>query len=107
MIHAVELPHDGDHDSAVLYIAATPSTPENVRYMKQQVADFKARVPPEDFRSQGSDETKFKGYLGEEGILGGGRKAAGFVLWEHEGETGRFSLVPFCTFSVILCHFPS
>jgi hypothetical protein len=81
MIHAVEPKHEGDHDSAVMYIAATPSTPENVRYMKQQVQDFRAGVPPEDFK-QGTDETKFKGYLGEKGILNGevGKKAAGFYL---------------------------
>jgi hypothetical protein len=81
MIHAVEPKHEGEIDSAVMYIAATPSTPENIRYMKQQVLDFKAGVAPEDFK-QGTDETKFKGYLGEEGIQNGeaGRKAAGFYL---------------------------
>jgi hypothetical protein len=81
MIHAVEPKHEGDHDSAVMYIAATPSTPENVRYMKQQVQDFRVGVPPEDFK-QGTDETKFKGYLGEDGILNedAGRKAAGIYL---------------------------
>jgi Protein of unknown function (DUF1479) len=81
MIHAVEPRHEGDHDSAVMYIAATPSTPENVRYMKQQVRDFRAGVPPEDFK-HGTDESKFKGYLGGKGVLNGdvGKKAAGFYL---------------------------
>ena len=81
MIHAVEPKHEGENDSSVIYIAATPSTPENMRYMKQQLQDFRNGVPPEDFK-QGTDETKFKGYLGEEGILNGeaGRKAAGFEL---------------------------
>jgi hypothetical protein len=81
MIHAVEQKHEGEYDSSVMYIAATPSTPENIRYIKQQFRDFKDGVPPEDFK-QGTDETKFKGYLGETGILNGelGRKAAGFTL---------------------------
>jgi hypothetical protein len=81
MIHAVEPKHEGETDSAVMYIAATPSTQENIRYMKQQLQDFRAGVPPEDFK-QGTDESKFKGYLGEKGILNGaaGRKAAGFEL---------------------------
>jgi hypothetical protein len=81
MIHAVEQKHEGEYDSSVIYIAATPSTPENIRYMKQQLRDFRNGVPPEDFK-QGTDETRFKGYLGESGILNGeaGRKAAGFGL---------------------------
>lgn len=81
MIHAVEPKHEGKNDSCVVYVAATPSTPENMRYMKQQLQDFRNGVPPEDFK-QGTDESKFKGYLGEEGILNGeaGRKAAGFEL---------------------------
>jgi hypothetical protein len=84
MIHAVEQKHEGKFDSAVMYIPATPSTPENIRYMKQQLRDFRNGVPPEDFK-QGTDERKFKGYLGEEGILNGksGRKAAGFELEKY------------------------
>ncbi|KAH8656648.1 hypothetical protein BGZ60DRAFT_417436 [Tricladium varicosporioides] len=81
MIHGVDSEHNGTHDSSVLYIAAVPTTPDNVAYMKGQVADFRAGVPPEDFRGNGTDETKFKGYLGEKGILSEeGRKAAGFEL---------------------------
>lgn len=79
MIHAVDPEHTGTQDSAVLYIAAVPTTPGNVQYMKQQVADFRAGVPPADFRANGTDETTFKGYLGEAGVLNGdtGRRAAG------------------------------
>jgi hypothetical protein len=79
MIHAVDPEHNGTQDSAVLYIAAVPTTPANVRYMKQQAADFRAGVPPEDFRGQGTDETKFKGYQGEAGIPNddAARRAAG------------------------------
>ena len=81
MIHGVDVKHTGTHDSSVLYIAAVPSTEENVKYMKQQVEDFRAGVPPEDFRHSGTDETKFKGYLGEAGVVGDdGRTAAGFNL---------------------------
>ncbi|TIA71341.1 DUF1479-domain-containing protein [Aureobasidium pullulans] len=82
MIHGVDVQHTGDHDSAVLYIAAVPTTEANTRYMRQQVVNFKAGVPPEDFARIGTDETIFRGYKGEEGILNGqaGRKAAGLYL---------------------------
>lgn len=82
MIHGVDSQHNGTHDSAVLYIAAVPTTPANSRYMRQQVENFKAGVPPGDFERNGTDETKFVGYKGEAGVLNGeaGRKAAGYDL---------------------------
>ncbi|KAG9673375.1 DUF1479-domain-containing protein, partial [Aureobasidium melanogenum] len=82
IIHGVDVNHTGTHDSAVLYIAAVPSTLANIQYMRQQVQDFKHGVPPVDFKDNGTDETKFVGYKGEEGVLNGqaGRKAAGFDL---------------------------
>ena len=81
MIHGVDVHHTGTHDSSVLYIAAVPSTQENVKYMKQQVENFRAGVPPEDFKTSGTDETKFNGYLSECGVKGSeGRRAAGFEL---------------------------
>ena len=82
MCHAVEVEHHGDHDASVAYIAATPTTQENSRYIKEQLKDFLEGRPPVDFRSQRkkvSIEKDFKGYVGEKGILGeGGRKAMGF-----------------------------
>lgn len=81
MCHAVEVDHNGDHDASVAYIAATPSTLENKRYIKGQLEDFLNGFPPEDFRS-GSREMFFDGFPGENGILGGeeGRRAMGFDL---------------------------
>lgn len=81
MCHAVEVEHSGDSDASIAYIAATPMTPTNVRYIKSQLANFLSGKPPEDFRS-GIDETKLKGYLGESGIPNGeaGRRAMGFDL---------------------------
>ncbi|KAI4850165.1 DUF1479-domain-containing protein [Aureobasidium sp. EXF-8845] len=82
MIHGVDSQHNGIHDSAVLYIAAVPTTPANTSYMRQQVIKFKAGCPPGDFERNDTDETKFVGYKGEAGVLNGeaGRKAAGFDL---------------------------
>jgi hypothetical protein len=81
MCHAVEVEHSGKHDASVVYIAATPTTPVNVRYVKSQLENFLAGSPPEDFPG-GIDETKLKGYLGESGIPNGeaGRAAMGFGL---------------------------
>jgi hypothetical protein len=81
MCHAVEVEHSGQHDASVAYIAATPTTPTNIRYVKTQLQTFLAGGPPEDFPS-GMDETKLKGYLGEKGIVNGeaGRAAMGFGL---------------------------
>ncbi|KAI9737875.1 MAG: hypothetical protein M1834_009245 [Cirrosporium novae-zelandiae] len=80
MCHAVEVEHSGDSDSSVAYIAATPTTPANIRYIKGQLKSFLAGMPLEDYPA-GSDETKLVGYLGEKGIPSeAGRKAMGFEL---------------------------
>jgi hypothetical protein len=81
MCHAVEVEHSGKDDASVVYIAATPTTPNNIRYIKSQLQDFLTGHPPEGFPS-GMDETKLKGYLGEGGIVNGkaGRAAMGFGL---------------------------
>ena len=82
MCHAVEVDHRGDHDASVAYIAATPTTEENTKYVKGQLKDFLEGRAPEDFRSEQKKvaiEKNFKGYTGETGILNqAGRKAMGF-----------------------------
>ncbi|KAK5119742.1 hypothetical protein LTR85_007318 [Meristemomyces frigidus] len=82
MCHAVEVEHHGQHDSSVVYVAATPTTPTNALYMKAQLHDFLAGRAPEDFKRSGSDESGYKGFLGEKSILSGeeGRRAMGFGL---------------------------
>ncbi|KIX05671.1 uncharacterized protein Z518_03643 [Rhinocladiella mackenziei CBS 650.93] len=81
MCHAVEVEHNGDHEASVAYIAATPRTEGNKRYIKGQLEDFLQGIPPEDFR-KGSREINFKMFTGENGILSGesGRRAMGFDL---------------------------
>ncbi|KIX93494.1 uncharacterized protein Z520_10672 [Fonsecaea multimorphosa CBS 102226] len=81
MCHAVEVEHNGDHEASVAYIAATPSTNENKRYIKRQLQDMLNGIPPEDFR-RGPAEKNFHLYTGEKGLLGGdaGRRAMGFDL---------------------------
>lgn len=81
MVHAVEVEHSGAEDASVAYIAATPTTPTNRRYIKQQLRDFLAGRPLEDFK-RGADERKFKGFMGADGItnIEAGRAAMGFGL---------------------------
>jgi hypothetical protein len=49
MIHAAEQTHEGENDSALIYIVATPTTPGKVRYIKLLLQDFQNGVPPENF----------------------------------------------------------
>ncbi len=82
MCHAVEVDHNGNHDASVAYIAATPSTEVNRKYVKAQLKDFLEGRAPEDFRHEGrrvSNEKEFKGAAGGKDIMcQEGRKAAGF-----------------------------
>ncbi|RFU27655.1 hypothetical protein B7463_g8682, partial [Scytalidium lignicola] len=84
MIHAVEVDHFGSGDSSVAYVAATPTTDTNVKYIKGQLKSFlDGGRAPEDFWSADLvPESEYQGYLGEGGILSGeqGRKAMGFGL---------------------------
>lgn len=83
MSHAVEIDHDGPNDASVAYVGATPSTPTNVAYMKEQVKAFVAGEVPLDFkRPHSGNESELKGWKGEEAILSGeeGRRAMGFYL---------------------------
>jgi hypothetical protein len=68
MCHAVEVEHHGEQDASVAYIAATPSTKENGRYIRSQFEDFLRGVPPEYLRG-GSDERDFEGSSCEGSIL--------------------------------------
>lgn len=84
MIHAVEVEHNGSQYSSVAYVGATPSTPANRAYVKEQLRLFELGLPPHDF-SQGEGavkESDMIGYVGEKAILGGeaGRMAMGYGL---------------------------
>lgn len=80
--HAVEVEHNGDNEACVAYIAATPSTEQNKRYMKQQLQDLRDGVPPLDFRHNDcASERDFHGFEGEAAVLSdGGRRALGYGL---------------------------
>ena len=80
--HAVELDHQGDSVSSVIYVAATPTTPENLAYVQRQMKAFLDGEPPEDFLG-GSIERNFKGYPGaKELVLNGdaGLRAMGISV---------------------------
>ncbi|EPE04115.1 hypothetical protein F503_04630 [Ophiostoma piceae UAMH 11346] len=68
MCHAIELDHQGDSISSVIYVAATPTTPENLAYVQRQLKAFLDGEPPEDFRG-GSIERNFKGYPGAKELV--------------------------------------
>jgi hypothetical protein len=81
MVHAVEVEHNGEQDASVAYIAATPSTEENLKYIKAQNMDFLEGRAPEDFRNERKKvgfEPGFTGWMGEGAIHEGGRQAMGF-----------------------------
>ena len=83
MVHAVEVKHEGTQYSSVVYVGATPSTPANRAYVKEQLRLFSSGLPPQDFPNPGAvKERDMSGYIGEEAILGGemGRRAMGFGL---------------------------
>ncbi len=83
MCHAVEVEHNGANEACVAYIAATPSTEGNKKYMAEQLKAFLSGAQPEDFRQDGAvSEKNYVGYAGEAGILSGeaGRRAMGFEI---------------------------
>lgn len=84
MVHAVEVEHSGSDYSSVVYVGATPSTPANREYVKEQLRLFKEGLSPQDFpKPTGAmKECNMKGYVGEEALMGGeaGRMAMGYAL---------------------------
>jgi hypothetical protein len=67
MCHAVDAEHIGDQDASVVYIAANPTTKINKEYMKRQYEKMALGLPPPDFLSSGSDESKLDGFKGFSG----------------------------------------
>ncbi|KXS96604.1 hypothetical protein AC579_10574 [Pseudocercospora musae] len=87
MCHAVEVEHNVEHEACVAHIAATPSTEQNKKYMKQQVENFLHGKAPPDFEREGLfSERGYEGFTGEQSILSGdeGRRAFGFDLLGQE-----------------------
>ncbi|EIN04020.1 DUF1479-domain-containing protein [Punctularia strigosozonata HHB-11173 SS5] len=80
VIHSVEQEHKGKGDSAVMYIPAVPSTPQNLGYVQRQKEAFLQGLPPPDFPKTGP-EGQFIGSGKEDHIVGpAGRKAMGFMV---------------------------
>jgi hypothetical protein len=72
MCHAVDTEHKGAGDSSVLYIAATPSTEDNIQYIESQRDAFLGDYVPPDFQAADrlySLEAKYKGYQGQDAIV--------------------------------------
>ncbi|KAH8689439.1 hypothetical protein BGW36DRAFT_308058 [Talaromyces proteolyticus] len=67
MCHAVDAEHVGNMDASVAYIAATPNTPINKAYMQHQYDRMVVGHPPQDFVSNGVDESGFEEFQGFEG----------------------------------------
>lgn len=64
MCHAVDAEHIGHQDASVAYIAATPTTPTNRKYMQRQYDLMAAGLPPPDFVTHGVDESRLTGFEG-------------------------------------------
>jgi hypothetical protein len=79
--HAVDPGHDGKENAAVVYVPACPTTSINKRYVKKQLERTLAGQAPPDFGDgSGTDESKYKGYKGHEGISEDARRAFGYYL---------------------------
>lgn len=79
--HAVDTEHMGNHDAAVAYIAACPTTPVNAAYVvKQLTATLEGKSSPDYAQFGEMNETRLKGYVGLDVIEGDARRAFGFNL---------------------------
>ncbi|ANB12420.1 hypothetical protein AWJ20_673 [Sugiyamaella lignohabitans] len=86
-IHAVESKHDGQGDSSVMYIPATPMTRLNLEYLSRQRATFRELVPPPDFPG-GDGEKNFTGHSTDADIVTG-RRAMGLLDGVPYDTTGN------------------
>ncbi|PBL02195.1 DUF1479-domain-containing protein [Armillaria gallica] len=81
LIHSVEKEHTGHCDSAVMYIAAVPTTPLNQAYIERQKESFLKAVTPPDYPAQTKFENALVGFGKADDILNpSGRKAMGLPI---------------------------
>ncbi|KAK0231117.1 hypothetical protein IW262DRAFT_1445354 [Armillaria fumosa] len=81
LIHSVEKEHTGRGDSAVMYIAAVPTTPLNQAYIERQKESFLKAVTPPDYPVQAKPENALVGFGKARDILNpSGRKAMGLPI---------------------------
>ncbi|KAK0453297.1 hypothetical protein EV421DRAFT_664875 [Armillaria borealis] len=81
LIHSVEKEHTGHCDSAVMYIAAVPTTPLNRAYIERQKESFLKAVTPPDYPAQTKPENALVGFGKADDILNPtGRKAMGLPI---------------------------
>jgi len=81
LCHAVDPEHNGDENASVTYVAACPSTAVNQAYIKHQLQSTRDGKPPPDYaEGLNTDETKFKGYTGHEGLSNEAKAALGYNL---------------------------
>ncbi|KAH7098698.1 hypothetical protein BKA62DRAFT_712069 [Auriculariales sp. MPI-PUGE-AT-0066] len=80
LVHSVEEDHTGPGDSSVMYIAAVPSTPQNLAYIvRQRDAFVQGRTPPD--YGKGGSEAWVKGVGTEADVVDPvSRRAMGFDL---------------------------
>ncbi|KAK0498457.1 hypothetical protein EDD18DRAFT_1071133 [Armillaria luteobubalina] len=82
LIHSVEKEHAGRGDSAVMYIAAVPTTPLNQAYIERQKESFLKAVTPPDYPAQAKPENALVGFGKAGDILNPpGRKAMGLTYF--------------------------
>ncbi|KAL5490042.1 hypothetical protein ACEPAI_4875 [Sanghuangporus weigelae] len=79
VVHSVEQEHTGSEDSAVMYIPATPLTPQNLSYIDRQKETFLKGATPPDFPKTPGEGT-FVGVGKDEDIVGeSARRAMGLA----------------------------
>ncbi|KAF2111251.1 hypothetical protein BDV96DRAFT_499988 [Lophiotrema nucula] len=79
--HAVDPRHTGSENASVVYVPACPTTTINKRYVKKQLESTLAgRAPPDFGAGSGTDESRFKGYQGHDGINEDAKRALGYDL---------------------------
>ncbi|KAI0057191.1 DUF1479-domain-containing protein [Artomyces pyxidatus] len=81
LVHSVETEHNGSGDSAVMYIPAVPTTPQNSEYVKRQRETFVKGVTPPDFEKTSPESEYGAGIATPDDIVGiVGKKAMGFQI---------------------------
>lgn len=75
VVHSVEPEHNGQGDSAVMYIPAVPTTPANLEYVNRQRENFFKGERPPDF-PKGRNEKEWIGIGNVEDIISPIGKAA-------------------------------
>ncbi|KAA1467115.1 DUF1479-domain-containing protein [Dentipellis sp. KUC8613] len=80
LVHSVEKEHTGNDDSAVMYIPAVPTTPQNKEYVRKQNETFVQGITPPDFAKLTPEATYVGTGKPEDIVHPLGKQAMGFQI---------------------------